>query len=118
TPNLAVAPNGRITATWWDFRDDNGAFGNDIYATYSNDNGNTWSKNVRISEQSTYRRMGVWSNGSDMRAPPGVASTNELTIFAWDDTRQGTPDNPLQDIYARTAQYEALGSSNTAAVII
>ena len=118
TPNLAVAPNGRVTAAWWDFRDDNGAFANDVYATYSTDDGQTWSKNEKITDQPINRRIGVWSNGSDMRAPPGIASTDKLTIFGWDDTRLGTTDTPLQDVFARTTQFEALGTSNSAATAL
>jgi hypothetical protein len=46
-PNITVAPNGRVDAVWWDFRDDTGGFTNDGYYAYSNDNVVTWSKNIR-----------------------------------------------------------------------
>ncbi|HET7719468.1 MAG TPA: sialidase family protein, partial [Acidimicrobiales bacterium] len=109
TPNLDVSPDGRVTAAWWDFRDDAGAFTNDVYATWSIDNGETWSPNVKITDQPINRRLGVWSNGSDMRGPPAIASAEEYTVFAWDDTRNGTELAPAQDIFARSVQFKALG---------
>ena len=115
TPNLDVAPNGRVTAAWWDFRDDNGAFANDVYATWSDDNGATWSPNTKITDRPINRRLGVWSNGSDMRGPPAIASTGEYTMFGWDDTRLGTEQTPVQDVFARSVQFEALGGGSDTA---
>ena len=116
TPNLDVAPDGRVTAAWWDFRDDQGGFTNDVYATWSTDNGQTWAPNQKITDQPINRRLGVWSNGSDMRGPPAIASTEEYTVFGWDDTRFGTELAPSQDVFARAVQFKALGggSSNAA----
>jgi hypothetical protein len=112
TPNLDVAPDGRVTAAWWDFRDDKGAFTNDVYATWSLDNGVTWAPNTKVTDTPINRRLGVWSNGSDMRGPPAIASTEEYTVFGWDDTRNGTEATPLQDIYARSVQFKALGGGS------
>ena len=114
-PALSVAPNGRIDAAWWDFRDDPGNYVNDVYYSYSNDNGKTWSKNIRITDRSVNRKIGPWSNGFDMRQPPGVASTNELAIFAWDDTRNGTVDTQSQDMLSSAAQFKAIGGGSNGA---
>ncbi len=108
-PAISVAPNGRVDVAWWDFRDDPGNYVNDVYYTYSNDNGKTWSKNIRITDRSVNRKIGPWSNGFDMRQPPGVASTNELAIFAWDDTRNGNVDTQSQDMFSSAAQFKAIG---------
>ena len=112
TPNLSVAPNGRVDAVWWDFRDDAGRFANDVYYAYSEDNGATWSKNIRITDRSVNRKIGVWSNGADIRQPPGIVSTDKLTIIGWDDTRLGDDTTHTQDIFTRVVQFEALGGSN------
>ncbi|HEX2063782.1 MAG TPA: sialidase family protein, partial [Acidimicrobiales bacterium] len=112
TPNLSVADNGRVDAVWWDFRDDAGRFANDVYYSYSEDNGLTWSRNIRISDRSVNRKIGVWSNGADIRQPPGVASTDKLAIIGWDDTRLGDDTTHTQDIFTRVVQFEALGGSN------
>jgi len=112
TPNLDVSPDGRVTAAWWDFRDDTGAFTNDVYATWSDDNGATWSRNEKITDQPINRRLGVWSNGSDMRGPPAIASAKEYTVFGWDDTRFGATETPVQDVFIRSVQFEALGGGS------
>ncbi|MGH9267045.1 MAG: sialidase family protein, partial [Acidimicrobiales bacterium] len=108
TPNLAVTDDGRVEAVWWDFRHDRGSFVNDVYAAYSTDNGSTWSANLRLSDQSVDRRLGVWSNGYDIRQPPGIAAAPELSVVAWDDTRLGNAVTESQDIFARALQYEPL----------
>ncbi len=41
SPNVSVAPNGRLDAIWWDFRNDPGLFANDVYYSYSTDDGVT-----------------------------------------------------------------------------
>lgn len=117
-PNISVAPNGRLDAAWWDFRDDTGGFTNDVYYAYSEDNGRTWSKNYRISDRSIDRRVGVWSNGYDMRTPVGIASTNELAVLTWDDTRNTLRVGDGQDIFAGIVQFEALGGGGSDAARI
>ncbi|HWI03615.1 MAG TPA: sialidase family protein [Acidimicrobiales bacterium] len=111
TPNIDVTPGGRVDAVWWDFRDDRGAIATDVYYTFSTDNGETWSKNTRITDRSVSRRIGVWT-GADIRQPPGVASLKEYAIIGWDDTRFGDDTTHTQDIFTRVAQFEALGAGS------
>jgi len=117
-PNIGVAPNGRLDVAWWDFRDDTGGFTNDVYYAYSEDDGQTWSKNYRISDRSIDRRVGVWSNGYDMRTPVGIASTDKLAVLAWDDTRSTLKVGDGQDIFAGIVQFEAIGSGGSDAARI
>ncbi|MCA1674754.1 MAG: BNR repeat-containing protein [Actinobacteria bacterium] len=112
-----MAPNGRVDVTWWDTRDDPGVYGNDVYYAASDDNGKTWSKNIRVTDRTIDRRIGVWGFNFDMSSPPGLASTDEFALLAWDDTRNADPTKPdsvalgggLQDIYTSAIQYEAVG---------
>ncbi|MGI8809057.1 MAG: hypothetical protein ACR2KK_14700, partial [Acidimicrobiales bacterium] len=115
-PSVSVAPNGRVDAVWWDFRNDQGQFQNDVYYSYSEDNGATWSKNVRANDRSIDRRIGVWSNGFDMRQPVGVVSTDKVAVFAWDDTRNADALTQGQDVYTSIVQHEALGSGSSDAL--
>ncbi|MDP9389438.1 MAG: glycoside hydrolase [Actinomycetota bacterium] len=112
-PNLDVAPNGRVDVTWWDFRNDPGLYVNDVYYTYSSDNGRTWSQNLRVTDRSINRRIGPWSNNFDMRQPPGLSSTKELAVFAWDDTREGDEVGQGQDIFSAAGQFKALGTGGS-----
>jgi hypothetical protein len=114
-PNLSVAPNGRLEAVWWDFRDDPGTYSNDVYYTSSTDDGTTWSKNIRVNDRPINRTIGPWSNGFDERQPPGIASTNDYTVVGWDDTRNGDVVSQTQDIYSDAIQYEAIGSGTSRA---
>lgn len=115
-PNLAVAPNGRIDIAWWDFRNDPGLYLNDVYYTYSEDNGETWAKNLRVTDRSINRRIGPWSNNFDMRQPPGLASADEMAVFAWDDTREGDEVGQAQDIFSAVGQFTAIGTGSSNAL--
>lgn len=103
--SLSIADNGRVDAAWWDFRDGMDRFANDVYYAYSTDNGATWSSNIRVSDRSISRRIGTWSNGFDMRQPPGVASHDTYAVFGWDDTRLGDQVGQAQDVFAASAQF-------------
>jgi len=46
---LSVAPNGRIDVIWNDTRDDPGGYDSELYYSYSDDAGLTWSANEPIS---------------------------------------------------------------------
>ena len=109
-PDIVVAPNGRIDVAWWDFRNDNGNFANDIYLTSSSDNGTTWSPNVRVTDRSIPRRVGVWYGNADIRQAPGMAATDDFTVVAWDDTRNTEGTNESQDIYSGVVQFGALAA--------
>lgn len=112
-PNVSVAPNGRVDIAWWDFRNDTGAFHNDVYLASSSDNGATWSPNMRVTDRSIDRKIGPWSNGYDVRQPPGLAPTSRYTVVAWDDTRNGDPDAQAQDIYGALVQFEDLAAATS-----
>jgi hypothetical protein len=115
-PNISVAPNGRVDIAWWDFRNDPGTFQNDVYLASSSDNGVTWSPNVRVTDRSINRKIGPWSNGYDVRQPPGLAPTAKYTIVAWDDTRNGDADAQAQDIYGSFVQFQELASATPLAL--
>jgi hypothetical protein len=124
-PNISLAPGGRLDVAWWDTRDDRER-GNDVYYTYSTDNGDTWSPNRRITDQTVNRRYGVWSNNFDMSSPPGLASTREYAMFGWDDTRltdrafadTATTGGGIQDIFTASVQFSALGGGSSSAAKI
>jgi hypothetical protein len=129
-PNISIAPNGRVDAVWWDTRSDPGTRSNDVYYSYSYDDGRTWSKNERITDQSVDRRIGVWGNNYDITSPPSVFSMNQYAIFGWDDTRNtfdsyqipinGQIGDGLQDIYTAVTQFEVVGPANndTARIVL
>lgn len=125
-PMISVAPNGRVDVAWWDTRADPGTRSNDVFYSYSNDDGKTWSKNQRITDRSIDRKFGVWGNNFDMSPPPAIASTNAYALFGWDDTCASDPAAPtnaglgagVQDIYTSAVQFEVVGGGTSSTVKI
>lgn len=105
-PWISVAPNGRIDAAWYDWRDDitftpgpeaKNALQH-VYSSSSEDGGKTWSPNVRVTDRAIDRRLSdVWQNG--VHGPVGLASTNEGSYVAWDDSRNAVGESNAQDVY-------------------
>jgi hypothetical protein len=106
-PGLSVAPNGRVDVAWYDGRyspkvdltttNDSGI--QDVFATSSVDRGRTFAPNVRVTDRSIDRSIGVWSNNISSHHNVGVASTNEAVYFAWQDTRNGNRTTQAEDVY-------------------
>lgn len=115
SPNLAVAPNGRVDVAWWDARNDPGVRSHDVYYSSSDDSGVTWAPNVRITDRLVDRRIGIWGNGFDVSAPPGIASTDKLLVVGWDDTRNGDQLTQTQDLFTVDVQMERLGGGTSKA---
>ncbi|MGH9223591.1 MAG: sialidase family protein [Acidimicrobiales bacterium] len=129
-PGISVAPNGRVTVAWHDFRNDilfnsetkGVRFSNpdetywDVYATYSTDAGRTWAPNVRVSDRSMNRKAGFTTNDQVLFGPMSVASTDKTAYISWADSRSGTPDKPVEDAYFTSLVFEepAAGSSTPA----
>jgi len=114
-PAAAVAPNGRLDLVWYDFRNSptpegeapggNGGGWNDVYYTYSTDKGATLAKNVRISDRSIDRNIGVWSNNVHIHAHVGLTTTDDAVYFSWQDTRNGNSEFQSEDIYFASALF-------------
>ena len=82
----------------------------------SPDNGTTWSKNIRVTDQLIDRRVGVFGNNFDVSGPPGLATTNSFAMFGWDDTRnsmRGELGAGTQDLFTAAAQYKAVGGGTS-----
>ncbi|MGH9077638.1 MAG: sialidase family protein [Acidimicrobiales bacterium] len=112
-PGIAVAPNGRIDVAWIDFRSSltyspaTAAADElywDVYYTFSTDGGKTWSKDIRISDRSMNKNGGYTESHSyGLEAHEAVSATNDVTYFAWSDSRNGTTTDPVEDYYFTTA---------------
>ena len=112
-PELSVAPNGRVDLAWYDGRNDpafvEGARSDkfqDVYYTFSTDGGLSWAPNLKVNDRIIDRSFGPSSQGG-IRGPVGLASLDEAAYLAWDDSRNGRPDNASQDIYFTRARTEA-----------
>lgn len=119
-PGISVAPNGRVDVAWHDFRGDphyvpqgTGPMGlgsttqhySNVYYTYSNDGGTTWSPNVRVTDRSIYRRVGVTFNNQDVVGPVGLASTDRAAHITWSDSRGSLPFD-AEDAYFTRVRFD------------
>ncbi len=68
-PAVWIAADGTIHAAWNDDR----RWRNDIYTSYSNDGGQTWSENVRANLDS----------GSEPRSAPQLLGTGDTLLAGW-----------------------------------
>lgn len=109
-PGIAIAPNGRVDVAWYDDR--NGItpplLGNinpedpglqDVYYTSSTDHGQTWGPNLRLTDRSIDRSVGIWGNNIESHYNVGIASTDTAIYVAWQDSRNGNPTTQSEDIY-------------------
>jgi len=117
-PKISVAPEGRIDVAWYDFRDDPfpaptvsptatapflglttdvGKF-DAVYMTSSDDAGQTWSKNLKVSDVPNDRTLGTAGPQFFVQVPLAVASGPDWSVVAWSDTRNGNLDNSTQDL--------------------
>jgi hypothetical protein len=106
-PGISIAPNGRVDVAWYDGRlspkpsdDPESESGlQDVFYASTSNHGRSFGPNLRISDRSIDRSIGVWSNNVGSAAPIGMASTRDSVYFAWQDTRNGNPVNSAEDVY-------------------
>jgi hypothetical protein len=103
---MGVAPNGRVDVVWEDNRGEND-FRMNVRYTYSTDGGLTWAENVQVNNQPIDFNLGISFN-SDIRQPPGVASTNAYAAIGWADGRLGDQTTRTQDGFVSVAQFAPL----------
>lgn len=105
-PQLDVAPNGRVDVVWQDNREHADYLVNVRY-TYSTDGGQTWAPNMAVNDQPINFNFGI-SYNSDLRQPPGIASTNSFAYIGWADPRFADEQTQTQDNFGVVAQFDPL----------
>jgi hypothetical protein len=108
-PGISIAPDGRLDVAWYDGRHSpkapaTGAGGNesgfqDVYYTSSTDQGRTWRPNMKISDRSIDRSIGVWENNIGSRHNVGISSTADSVHFAWQEPRVAHRELQPEDVY-------------------
>ena len=101
-PGIAVAPDGRVDVGWYDYRSsqlgpDNGL--QDVYYASSGDQGRSFGPNLRITDRSIDRSIGVWDNNIGSHHNMGVASTSNAVYYAWQDSRNRDALAQPEDVY-------------------
>ena len=118
TPDISVAPNGRVDVVWFDTRTNlpspiipRPSGQGDIYYASSSDGGATFSSNRRISDRSINLDDGMLGRNGTYTwwGPDSVPMGNDAVLFAWGDARYGNVDNGTNDVVLATMQLGAPG---------
>ncbi len=96
-PEIAVDPKGAIHAMWGDFRDDPFHVRFHIYYATSEDGGQTWSRNSRVTDFASNPNR-AFPGGRFIGDYFGIAATGEDVYMVWADGRLGEFGSPNQKI--------------------
>ena len=101
-PKLAVAPNGRLDVIYYDRRRDSRDVRNDVSLQSSFDEGETFSKHLRLTQRSFDSRVGFGSERGlpDLGSRLALVSADVGALGVWTDTRAGTRASRKQDLAA------------------
>ena len=104
-PAIDVSPDGRIHLMWADTRDDPGIdLRYHIYYAVSEDNGESFSINSRVTDSASNPNFG-FPGGQFIGDYMGIAATDEDVYLVWPDTRLGEFQGTNQKIgFARMRQ--------------
>ncbi|HWI04660.1 MAG TPA: sialidase family protein [Acidimicrobiales bacterium] len=111
TPDISVAPNGRVDVVWFDTRTNlpspiipRPAGQGDVYYASSSDGGATFSSNRRISDRSINLDDGTLGRNGTYTwwGPDSVPLGNDAVLFAWGDARYGNVDTGTNDVVLAT----------------
>ncbi len=99
-PKLGVAPDGRLDVVYFDRRDDRSDLLNDVSLQSSFDEGDSFRKRIKLTDQAFSSRIGFGSERgmADLGSRLGLVSTNTVAYAVWPDTRAGTRRSGKQDI--------------------
>ena len=106
-PELAVAPDGRLDVVYYDRRADRRNIMNEVSFQYSYDNGEEFSKRIRLSDRAFDSRIGFGTERGlpDLGSRLGLLSTDDRALGVWTDTRAGTRATGKQDLAERLVAF-------------
>ena len=87
-PELTVDPNGTLHAMWGDLRDDPNEVSYHIYYASSEDGGNSWSVNSRVTDFPSNPNR-AFPGGRFIGDYFAIAATDEDVYMVWADSRLG-----------------------------
>jgi hypothetical protein len=92
-PAIAVGPDHVVHLTWLDYRDDPAGQSAYVYYSHSQDRGDSWSKNQRLSDVPFDGTGGYHQSGSGTIGDySGLAATRSGVHAIWADTRNQRND--------------------------
>lgn len=107
-PRLALSPEGRLDAIFYDRRHNLENLGDDVFYTYSIDEGRSFETNIRLTEYPSDSRIGqryvnVAARGQvEFGSRLGLIALDMGVLAAWTDTHNSKPLTTGQDLFATT----------------
>ena len=103
-PSIATSPDGRLHAMWGDMRDDPKELRYHIYYAVSEDQGESFGLNARVTDSSSNPNWG-FPGGQFIGDYFSIAATDEDVYLVWADSRLGEFQGTNQKIaFARQRQ--------------
>lgn len=96
-PEMAVDPKGTLHVMWGDYRDDPFRVRYHIYYANSEDGGQTWSRNSRVTDFGSNPNR-AFPGGRFIGDYFAIAATGEEVYMVWADGRLGEYGSPNQKI--------------------
>lgn len=122
-PRVAVAPNGRLDAIFYDRRDDPENVRNHIYYTSSSDRAMTFSPNLRLTSEGSDSRTGARyavpsAQGLvEFGSRSALVSGRSRVFAAWTDTRLPHPGLLHQDVFTTDVTIEQSGRTGRRPIV-
>ena len=106
-PKLSVAPDGRLDVVYFDRRGDRNNVMTDVSFQYSEDDGDEFSKRIKLTDRAFDSRIGFGSERGlpDLGSRLGLLSTDDRAMAVWTDTRAGTRADSKQDLAERVVAF-------------
>lgn len=125
-PRLAMAPDGRLDAVFFDRRDDRENLRNDVSYAFSRNGGRTFSRRVKLTTTGSslsligqrYALPSAGANRYDFGFRIALLSRADDALAAWTDTHNSVPSTKTQDIFATTVTPPAKEGASLARIAL
>lgn len=125
-PQLAIAPQGRIDAIFYDMRGHPDDLYTDVSYASSTDGGRTFGENQQLTSEHSFTRIGQQyplpsAQGMvEFGGRLGLHARDDRFVAAWADTRNSRPPSHAQDVFAAVAtrgSHKSGGGPSTAITV-
>ncbi|MGH9151941.1 MAG: sialidase family protein [Acidimicrobiales bacterium] len=122
-PRLALSPDGRLDAVFYDRRIDIRNLVNELFYAYSTDGGRRFAPNVKVSSEGSFSLIGQrYLNPSasglvEFGSRVGLLSRDREVVVAWADTRNSRPNTTGQDVFSTVLSFPSAGGRGSTAAL-
>ncbi len=116
-PAITVGATGRVAIIWWDRRDDSANVKSNIYMTYSDDGGQTFAPDFKVTSMTTdFSTVGLLNGGFGIGEYNAVLTTHDYIIPVWSDGRSNTGQMNLYSAFIKAVPGQSVGLQNITSI--